>query len=716
MSDLSAPYASFLPAPRPGPGLAWPTPPLPGYAAPAAARGAEACELIGTSGRVTPCELLRVDEAARQLLVHVPGAPGPTALRLDQLRALRWQEPLRPVAPVDAVDSVDSVDSVDALGHAPGNEMHQAARVPFSAQFKGGAELHGHTLGHAQTHWGWVLFEPLVDEPQAVRRLFVPHAVLEQMQVGKRLGETLIEEKMATPEQVQAALAEQALLRNRRLGELLVARDIVTRAELEAAIEQQAKMPMVRIGEALVGLQMITPAQLEAALQQQKRDRGTPLGELLVRQGVISREDLQTALSRKMGYPLVDVEQFPVEPDALACLPRALAERLPALPLMRRQGRLVLALEDPTRKAALQELEFATQHKLVPVLARSGALAAAVLRAYARQAAAPTPPTGPATTANTMAAQDARAVAEGPVASLPGPALHTPVAARNEPLTEVWQRLADEACSRQATHIHLDGQRVRLRIGGALQEANVTRHSAAPALLQSLLPIWPGPTVLTLRELGSTTLSSWRVWAWLAADGQAHAVLSRIETLEPAQHVQRQLPGPQRQAVQQALQGPPGLLVLAAAHAHGASALLHAVLALANSPRRSVHAVESSLNFHHAGVVQHACPPAVMAGQTAQATALQAALQADADVIGVGSEGAWLEPGLWPALRLALHAGRSVVWAVVAADAASALRSLCAAGAEGPELVRLLRGLAWRGEGAGAHHVDWLTPEAALAL
>ena len=66
---------------------------------------------------------------------------------------------------------------------------------------------------------------------------------------------------------------------------------------------------------------MVTEAQLEEALAQQKLDRSVPLGEMLVRMGVVSREDLQTALARKMGYPLVDLDAFPVEPEALRKLP-----------------------------------------------------------------------------------------------------------------------------------------------------------------------------------------------------------------------------------------------------------------------------------------------------------------------------------------------------------------------------------------------------------
>ena len=109
-----------------------------------------------------------------------------------------------------------------------------------------------------------------------------------------------------------------------------------------------------------------------------------PLGELLVRRGIVSRADLQTALARKMGYPLVDVTQFPADTDAVSRLPHAVAMRMPALPLIVRSGRLVVAMEDPSNRAAIDEIEFAAQCKVVPVLARAGVLAGAIVKAYER--------------------------------------------------------------------------------------------------------------------------------------------------------------------------------------------------------------------------------------------------------------------------------------------------------------------------------------------
>ncbi|OYU99008.1 MAG: pilus assembly protein PilB, partial [Burkholderiales bacterium PBB5] len=167
-------------------------------------------------------------------------------------------------------------------------------------------------------------------------------------------------------------------------GELLASQVLSTADALLQALEQQARMPMVRIGEALLALGYISEAKLGDALQAQSHDRSLPLGELLVQRGDVSRADLQTALARKMGYPIIDAASFPTELEAAQRLPVSLARRLTALPLLYRDGRLVVALEDPSARHAIDEIEFISQCKVVTVLARAGTLAGALERSYLR--------------------------------------------------------------------------------------------------------------------------------------------------------------------------------------------------------------------------------------------------------------------------------------------------------------------------------------------
>jgi hypothetical protein len=61
----------------------------------------------------------------------------------------------------------------------------------------------------------------------------------------ERLGEYLTVESLVAPEQLEAALAEQARLRQSGqyivLGELLIGRGYLTHAELERVLEQQRR-------------------------------------------------------------------------------------------------------------------------------------------------------------------------------------------------------------------------------------------------------------------------------------------------------------------------------------------------------------------------------------------------------------------------------------------------------------------------------------------
>lgn len=376
MSDLSVPPLSLAPqqvpaepvaAPATATRFAWPTPSLPCYPAPQPPLAPEACVIEGLNGSTMAGRLMHFNPDAGLAHVQVAASRSTMPLRFTQFRALRLAKALQPL-PFDPTDTTPLA-------------LTERKAQPFRVTLQDGTVLEGRTITHQEDARGLYLFEP-VDDNGAVRRCFVPRAAYRHVDIGLRLGEALIEQRAATAEQVSAALSEQQRLRNQKLGEILVVKQLITPEDLDAAIEEQARMPMVRIGQALTALGFITEAQLEQALQQQQQDRGVPLGELLVRSGRITQRDLQTALARKMGYPLVDAAQFPVEIDALQKMPYGLASRLTALPLMMRGGRLVVALEDPTQRKVIDEIEFASGCKTIPVLARAGTLFGAIERAY----------------------------------------------------------------------------------------------------------------------------------------------------------------------------------------------------------------------------------------------------------------------------------------------------------------------------------------------
>ena len=354
----------------------WPTPPFACYPAPVVQTDPLPCEITGLNGTRTSGRLTFFVPAESVAHVQVPPARTTLPLRFDQFRALT----LTAVLPAADVPSSDPRAGVVGFRNASS----------YSVRLAGDAQMSGETIGHVETAEGLFLFPP-ADDKGGVRRVFVPRSAFTGFDVGPRIGEVLVAQQAATPQQVEQAAQVQKDLRNQKVGDILVSQQVVTREQLAAALDAQATMPMVRIGEALMSLGLVTQAQLEQALAQQSRDRDVPLGEVLVRMKVVSPHDLQVALARKMGYPLVNLTAFPVEADALRKIPYNAAVRLRVMPLLMREGRLVVALDDPARRrAAVDEAEFIAQLKVVPVLAQCDSIEDVLFAAYERIGAAQT--------------------------------------------------------------------------------------------------------------------------------------------------------------------------------------------------------------------------------------------------------------------------------------------------------------------------------------
>ncbi len=346
----------------------WPTPPFASYPAPTEQTETLPCQIVtGAELKVTSVRLTFFVPENSVAHLQMPSARTTVPLRFDQFRSLTLTTPLLPL-PLPLSDP-----HVDLLRHRES--------MPFKVNLAEGGTFEGLTVGHVESDFGLFLFPPC-DDDGSVKRTFVPTSAYTSFEIGQKIGELLVEQHHATWEQVTDAMDLQDEMRSQKIGDILVLKQIVLPEQLLEAIEAQHKMPMVRIGEALLSLGMVTQGQLKEALVQQQLDRSVPLGEVLVRMGVVSRDDLQTALARKMGYPLVNLDAFPAEPEALRKLDYGVAARLRVMPLLIRDGRLVVALDDPSRRAALDEIEFNADMKVVPVLARGVAIETALRAAY----------------------------------------------------------------------------------------------------------------------------------------------------------------------------------------------------------------------------------------------------------------------------------------------------------------------------------------------
>jgi len=335
VSDPSLPLPLLMPPlerpPWPAPPFAWPHVPAPASDVP------QRVALEMSWGATMEGEMVDFDADAWCLKFRLD-ARGPVAMvPFSRLRRLLVESPLRPAPPPDGRDA----PRLPAAAH------ERTVRLAMAD----GRALHDQTLGHVESEAGLYLWTP-VEEERALRRVFLPRCAYTASAFGPTAEERAAE------------------------------RWVCTRVQLLDALERQDHAPLLRTGEALLALGLITPEQLARALARQRGD--VPIGEMLVSAGLITRADLKTALAHKMGYPLVDLARFPIDPAAARRLPLRLAIECRAVALATDGSRLIVATDRPSRLDKLRELRVVTGMRLVPVLAPKGQLVQA-LSALAQQ-------------------------------------------------------------------------------------------------------------------------------------------------------------------------------------------------------------------------------------------------------------------------------------------------------------------------------------------
>ncbi|MEO6033260.1 MAG: ATPase, T2SS/T4P/T4SS family [Burkholderiaceae bacterium] len=433
----------------------------------------------------------------------------------------------------------------------------------------------------------------------------------------------------------------------------MVTRQVVTSEQLLAALERQASMPMVRIGEALLSLGMITTAQLQEALAQQQTDRSVPLGELLVRMGMVSREDLQLALARKMGFPLVDVDAFPIEAEALRKIDYAVASRLEVVPLLVRDGRLVVALDDPARRhGAVEEVEFSAQMKVVPVLAHSRSIESVLRTAYEKIGSA----------ANTRYASD------DPAAPIPFDLSDTdklvetlekegqerigdddrPIEQSDNSLVRLLNNMIIEAHKDGASDVHIESYpgrekiRVRFRKDGLLRTYLELPHNYRSALIARVKIMCdldiserrkPQDGKINFAKFSPRHKLELRVATIPTHHGLEDVVMRILASAKPLPVDRLGLSEPILAQLKTAIERPYGMVLCVGPTGSGKTTTLHSALSHINVPERKIWTAEDPVEITQPGLRQVQINPKI---EWTFAKALRAFLRADPDVIMVG--------------------------------------------------------------------------------
>ncbi len=214
-------------------------------------------------------------------------------------------------------------------------------------------------------------------------------------------------------------------------------------------------MQNLPIGEVLKEYGYVTEEQIKQALEFQKNQTGKKmrLGQLLQEMGFVTEGQVLLALGQKLDLQLVNIEEYEVNIDTVAKVPKSIAEKYCVIPLSEHGDRMQLAVSDPLNFYAQEDIRQIVDMSLEILLCEEPRIRKAIEYYYAE-------------ISTKQAANRANTSAEEIVV----PELNADDADDDVPIIKMINSLLVRGYSTNASDIHIepakDYTRVRMRIDG----------------------------------------------------------------------------------------------------------------------------------------------------------------------------------------------------------------------------------------------------------
>src|SRR5438067_1937559 len=128
-----------------------------------------------------------------------------------------------------------------------------------------------------------------------------------------------------------------------------------------------------RIADVLIEEGLLLPNQLEEAIGIQKIEGGRLLKILTDRQ-FVTEQDMVFSMGRCLNTPPVNLARLRVPEEVMSLVPREMAKANKLVPIARLDGKLFVAMADPTNVLAVDDLKRRVQLEIVPMIATERAV------------------------------------------------------------------------------------------------------------------------------------------------------------------------------------------------------------------------------------------------------------------------------------------------------------------------------------------------------
>ena len=400
----------------------------------------------------------------------------------------------------------------------------------------------------------------------------------------------------------------------------------MTATESAVGTATEAPSDDERLGALLVAGGVLTEEALQKALVA-RASRGQGLTRILIEDNLVTESDLVATLAAHLKLEYVDLNEYPVDAAAARLVSDSMARRYLALPIGWIEGRLIVAMADPSNVFAIDDIRAVTGAELRIDVATRQSIVESITKYHRVMSDAE----------NVSA--EAASVFEADTS------LDTIREVNAEsPIVKLVNLLISQAVADRASDIHIEPAehdlRVRFRIDGVLHEV-----MRPPKNIQSGI-------VSRLKVMADINIAERRI----PQDGRINTVINgrevdlRVATL-PTVHgekvVMRVLDKstallrlsdlgflPENMArYEESFRKPYGTILVTGPTGSGKSTTLYATLNIVNDETKNVITVEDPVEYQLPGINQ--VQVNAKAGMTF-AAALRSILRSDPDVVLVG--------------------------------------------------------------------------------
>ena len=595
----------------------WPMPPQFSSSLQAGVFTAQDCLIVLNDGNKLVGNLLRFSPDDERLEFQPKRSPTSLSIEFASIQSVRLVQPLALKKRADALEM-------------KGGEVFQASeKQSFVVEFRDGEKFTGETIGFVANKYGLYLF--LVNYGTNVIRYFSPSQAVKDYQIGKQLGQMLVDEAVATKQDIDAGLQKQQLLRSQRIGDFLTTNQIVNPEQLAIALKRQKQTPSLKLGEALILENLISQEQLDEALAKQQQNRKLALGEILVDMGVVDKDMIKRTLAKKLGIPVINLRKFAIDPNIIKLVPYSIVRKHTVMPLYRQDDTLIVAVENPMHWEPLDEIRFFTKLTIEPVMASVDDILFVINGYYGS-----TGGVNMDELANRLAEEDVSQQTED-----------IPVAESDNTLVRLVNKMILDAHQQGASDIHIEthpgkqSTRIRFRKDGTLVHyfdlpANFRSAMVSRIKIMCQLDISerrkPQDGKIDFQQFGPAKIEL-RVAVIPTANGLEDVVMRVLAGSKPIAMEQLGFDTLTLEKLRGIMSKPYGLFLICGPTGSGKTTTLHSALGYINTPERKIWTAEDPIEITQPGLCQVQMNPKI--GWTF-ASAMRSFLRADPDVIMVG--------------------------------------------------------------------------------